>query len=65
VTQQRLAFRHAPALATIPAGNASVSSRFDESGGANTVANISASWNGTTVQSPLTITRKANPLPSR
>ncbi len=51
-----------PALATIPAGNASVSISIPTNQvPANTVANISASWNGTTVQSPLTITPQGQP----
>ncbi|HZE81441.1 MAG TPA: hypothetical protein VE604_11095 [Candidatus Polarisedimenticolia bacterium] len=51
-----------PALATIPAGNASVSISIPTNQvAANTVANISASWNGTTVQSPLTITPQGQP----
>ena len=51
-----------PALATIPAGNASVSISIPSNQvAANTVANISASWNGTTVQSPLTITPQGQP----
>ena len=51
-----------PALATIPAGDSSVSISIPTNQvAANTVANISASWNGTTVQSPLTITPQGQP----
>jgi hypothetical protein len=51
-----------PALATIPAGDSSVSISIPTNQvAANTVANISATWNGTTVQSPLTITPQGQP----
>ncbi len=51
-----------PALATIPAGNSSVSITIPTNQvAANTVANISASWNGASVQSPLTITPQGQP----
>jgi hypothetical protein len=51
-----------PALATIPAGSSSVSISIPTNQvSANTVANISASWNGTSSQSPLTITPQGQP----
>ena len=51
-----------PTLATIPAGDSSVSISIPTNQvAANTVANISATWNGTTVQSPLTITPQGQP----
>ena len=51
-----------PALATIPAGDSSVSISIPTNQvAASTVANISATWNGTTVQSPLTITPQGQP----
>jgi len=51
-----------PAMATIPAGDASVSVSIPTNPvSANTLANITASWNGASVQSPLTITPQAQP----
>jgi hypothetical protein len=51
-----------PALATIPAGNSSVSISIPTNQvTANTLANISASWNGASVQSPLMITPQGQP----
>jgi len=51
-----------PAMATIPAGDASVSVSIPTNlVSANTLANITASWNGASVQSPLTITPQAQP----
>jgi hypothetical protein len=51
-----------PALATILAGNSSVSISIPTNlVSANTVADISASWNGTSLQSPLTITPQGQP----
>ena len=51
-----------PALATIPAGNSSVSISIPTNQvSANTLANISASWNGASVQSPLMITPQGQP----
>jgi hypothetical protein len=51
-----------PALATIPAGSSSVSISIPTNQvSANTLANISASWNGASVQSPLTITPQGQP----
>ncbi|HXO37399.1 MAG TPA: hypothetical protein VN872_02110 [Candidatus Acidoferrum sp.] len=51
-----------PALATIPAGSSSVSISIPTNQvAANTVANISASWNGASAQSPLTITPQGQP----
>jgi len=51
-----------PALATIPAGTSSVSISIPTNQvSANTVANISATWNGASVQSPLTITPQGQP----
>jgi hypothetical protein len=51
-----------PALATIPAGTSSVSISIPTNQvSANTVANITATWNGASVQSPLTITPQGQP----
>src|SRR5579859_6197282 len=51
-----------PALATIPAGNSSVSIAIPTNAvAANTLANITATWNGASVQSPLTITPQGQP----
>jgi hypothetical protein len=51
-----------PALATIPAGNSSVSIAIPTNAvAANTLANITATWNGANVQSPLTITPQGQP----
>ena len=51
-----------PALATIPAGTSSVSISIPTNQvAANTLANISATWNGASVQSPLTITPQGQP----
>ena len=51
-----------PALATIPAGNSSVSISIPTNQvTANTLANISALWNGASVQSPLMITPQGQP----
>jgi hypothetical protein len=51
-----------PALATIPAGASSVSISIPTNQvSANTMANISATWNGANVQSPLTITPQGQP----
>lgn len=51
-----------PALATIPAGNSSVSISIPTNQvSANTPANITATWNGASVQSPLTITPQGQP----
>jgi hypothetical protein len=51
-----------PALATIPAGSSSVSISIPTNQvSANTLANISATWNGASVQSPLTITPQGQP----
>jgi hypothetical protein len=51
-----------PALATIPAGSSSVSISIPTNQvSANTLANISASWNGASVQSPLMITPQGQP----
>jgi hypothetical protein len=51
-----------PALATIPAGNSSVSISIPTNQvSANTLANITATWNGASVQSPLTITPQGQP----
>jgi hypothetical protein len=51
-----------PALATIPAGNSSVSISIPTNMvAANTLANISAAWNSATVQSQLTITPQGQP----
>jgi hypothetical protein len=52
-----------PALATIPAGNSSVSIAIPTNAvAANTLANITATWNGASVQSPLTITPQGQPV---
>ncbi|HEY5030635.1 MAG TPA: hypothetical protein VIK39_19690, partial [Candidatus Angelobacter sp.] len=51
-----------PTLATILAGNSSVSISIPTNQvSANTLANISASWNGASAQSPLTITPQSQP----
>jgi hypothetical protein len=51
-----------PALATILAGNSSVSISIPTNMVAtNTLANITASWNGTSLQSPLMITPQGQP----
>lgn len=51
-----------PALATIPAGNSSVSISIPTNTvAANTLANITASWNGATVASQLTTTPQGQP----
>ena len=51
-----------PALATIPAGSSSVSISIPTNQvSANTLANISATWNGASAQSPLTITPQGQP----
>ncbi|MFL6387820.1 MAG: hypothetical protein ACJ71U_10050 [Terriglobales bacterium] len=51
-----------PALATIPAGSSSVSVSIPTNQvSASTIANISATWNGASVQSPLTITPQSQP----
>jgi hypothetical protein len=51
-----------PALATVPAGSSSVSISIPTNQvSANTLANISATWNGASVQSPLTITPQGQP----
>ena len=51
-----------PALATIPAGSSSVSISIPTNQvSANTLANITATWNGASVQSPLTITPQGQP----
>ena len=51
-----------PAVATIPAGSSSVSISIPTNQvSANTLATISATWNGATVQSPLTITPQGQP----
>lgn len=51
-----------PALATIPAGSSSVSISIPTNQvSANTLANISATWNGASVQSPLRITPQGQP----
>jgi hypothetical protein len=51
-----------PALVTILAGNSSVSISIPTNQvSANTLANISGSWNGASVQSPLTITPQGQP----
>src|SRR6185437_6715579 len=51
-----------PALATILAGNSSVSISIPTNQvSANTPANITATWNGASVQSPLTITPQGQP----
>jgi hypothetical protein len=52
-----------PALATIPAGSSSVSISIPTNQvSANTLANINATWNGASVQSPLTITPQGQPV---
>jgi hypothetical protein len=51
-----------PALATVPAGSSSVSVGFPTNPvAANTLANISAGWNGTSVQSQLMLTPQGQP----
>jgi hypothetical protein len=51
-----------PALATVPAGSYSVTVALPTNTvAANTLANISATWNGASVQSPLTITPQGQP----
>jgi hypothetical protein len=51
-----------PALATVPDGNASVSVSIPTNMvAANTLANITASWNGASVQSQLTLTPQGQP----
>jgi len=51
-----------PALATVLAGNSSVSISIPTNGvAANTLANITANWNGASVQSPLTIVPQGQP----
>ena len=51
-----------PALATVPAGSSSVSISIPTNQvSANTLANITATWNGISVQSPLTITPQGQP----
>jgi hypothetical protein len=51
-----------PALATVPAGSSSVSVGFATNAvAANTLANISAGWNGTSVQSQLMLTPQGQP----
>lgn len=51
-----------PALATIPAGSSSVSVGFSTNPvTANTLANISAGWNGASVQSQLMLTPQGQP----
>jgi hypothetical protein len=51
-----------PALATVLAGNSSVSISIPTNMvAANTLANISASWNGASSQAPLTITPQGQP----
>lgn len=51
-----------PALATIPAGSSSVSVGFVTNPvAANTLANISAGWNGASVQSQLMLTPQGQP----
>ncbi|MGZ7103245.1 MAG: hypothetical protein ACXVJ1_14505 [Candidatus Angelobacter sp.] len=51
-----------PALATIPAGSYSVTVPIPTNAvAANTLANITAGWNGISVQSPLTITPQGQP----
>jgi hypothetical protein len=51
-----------PALATIPAGSSSVSISIPTNQvSANTPANITATWNGASAQSPLTITPQGQP----
>ena len=51
-----------PALATVPAGSSSVSISIPTNMvAANTLANITATWNGISAQSPLTITPQGQP----
>jgi hypothetical protein len=51
-----------PALATVPAGNYSVTVPIPTNVvSANTLANITVGWNGISVQSPLTITPQGQP----
>ncbi|MCU1221861.1 MAG: hypothetical protein JWN42_3058 [Candidatus Angelobacter sp.] len=51
-----------PALATVLAGNSSISISIPTNMvAANTLANISASWNGASSQAPLTITPQGQP----
>ncbi|MGZ7077485.1 MAG: hypothetical protein ACXVJL_15920, partial [Candidatus Angelobacter sp.] len=51
-----------PALATIPAGSYSVTVALPTNAvAANTLANITATWNGASVQSPLTLTPQGQP----
>jgi hypothetical protein len=51
-----------PALATVPAGSSSVSVGFPTNPvAANTLANISAGWNGASVQSQLMLTPQGQP----
>jgi hypothetical protein len=51
-----------PALATVPAGSSSVSVGFATNPvAANTLANISATWNGASVQSQLMLTPQGQP----
>lgn len=51
-----------PALATVPAGSYSVAVSIPTNAvTANTLANISATWNGASAQSPLTITPQGQP----
>jgi hypothetical protein len=51
-----------PALATVPAGSSSVSIGFATNPvAANTLANISATWNGASVQSQLMLTPQGQP----
>jgi len=51
-----------PALATVPAGSSSVSISIPTNQvSANTLANITATWNGVSAQSPLTITPQGQP----
>jgi hypothetical protein len=51
-----------PALATIPAGSYSVTVPIPTNAvAANTLVNIAATWNGASVQSPLTITPQGQP----
>jgi hypothetical protein len=51
-----------PALATVPAGSSSVSISIPTNQvSANTLANITATWNGISTQSPLTITPQGQP----
>jgi len=51
-----------PALATVPAGSSSVSISIPTNPvSANTLANITATWNGISAQSPLTITPQGQP----